>query len=82
MPTAKPAVDRLEIVHLPVDQLRPNPWNPNRVAPAMMHKLREYMRREGIVQFMDSRGRRLALDRAALAEIAGFSESPREVVEA
>ncbi|MEZ5657609.1 MAG: Crp/Fnr family transcriptional regulator [Burkholderiaceae bacterium] len=40
------------------------------------------MRREGIVQFMDSRGRRLALDRAALAEIAGFSESPREVVEA
>ena len=50
MPTAKPAVDRLEIVHLPVDQLRPNPWNPNRVAPAMMHKLREYMRLEGIVQ--------------------------------
>ena len=50
MPTAKPAVERLEIVHLPVDQLRPNPWNPNRVAPAILHKLREYMRREGIVQ--------------------------------
>jgi len=40
------------------------------------------MRREGIVQFMDSRGRRLALDRAALLEIAGFAEPPRELVEA
>lgn len=48
--TAKPAVDRLEIVHLPVAELRPNPWNPNRVAPETLHKLREYMRREGIVQ--------------------------------
>lgn len=50
MTACKPAVDRLEIVHLPVDALRPNPWNPNRVAPETLHKLREYMRREGIVQ--------------------------------
>lgn len=41
---------RLEVVHLPVDQLRPNPWNPNRVPPEIMHKLREYIRREGLVE--------------------------------
>ena len=40
----------LQIVHLPVGELRPNPWNPNRVAPEMMHKLREYLRKEGLVQ--------------------------------
>jgi len=50
MTACKPAVDRLEIVHLPVGDLRPNPWNPNRVARETLHKLREYMRREGIVQ--------------------------------
>ncbi len=50
MTACKPAVDRLEIVHLPVGQIHANPWNPNRVAPETMHKLREYMRREGIVQ--------------------------------
>ena len=39
MPTAKPAVERLEIVHLPVDQLRPNPWNPNRVRYPILPKI-------------------------------------------
>lgn len=50
MTACKPAVDRLEIVHLPVGELRANPWNPNRVAPETLHKLREYVAREGFVQ--------------------------------
>lgn len=41
---------RLEVVHLPVGELRPNPWNPNRVPADVMHKLREYIRKEGLVQ--------------------------------
>ncbi len=40
----------LEVVHLPVGELRPNPWNPNRMSPEMMHKLREYPRKEGLVE--------------------------------
>ena len=47
---ATAAGHRLEVTHLPVGQLRPNPWNPNRVDPETMHKLREYIRREGLVQ--------------------------------
>lgn len=42
--------ERLSIVHLPVGELRPNPWNPNRVPQETMHKLREYIRKEGLVQ--------------------------------
>lgn len=52
-PTPPPsplAVERLEVVYLPVDALRPNPWNPNRVPLEVMHKLREYLRKEGLVQ--------------------------------
>lgn len=48
--SAKSAPPRLEVVHIPVGDLRPNPWNPNRVAPDVMHKLREYIRVEGLVQ--------------------------------
>ncbi len=49
-PTPAMPPGALKIVHLPVGELRPNPWNPNRVAPEMMHKLREYLRKEGLVQ--------------------------------
>jgi len=41
---------QLEVVHLPVSELRPNPWNPNRMSLEMMHKLREYIRKEGLVE--------------------------------
>lgn len=44
------APHRIDVVHLPIGDLRPNPWNPNRVAPDVMHKLREYIRVEGLVQ--------------------------------
>ena len=53
MKQAEPATaagHRLEVTHLPVAALRPNPWNPNRVDPETMHKLREYIRKEGLVQ--------------------------------
>jgi ParB/RepB/Spo0J family partition protein len=40
----------LKVVDLPVDRLRPNPWNPNRVPPELFAKLREYIRREGFVE--------------------------------
>lgn len=51
-PAVAPAVapQRLEVVHLPIGDLRPNPWNPNRVPADVMHKLREYLRKEGLVQ--------------------------------
>lgn len=52
-PTAAPGPTtppRLEVVHLPVGELRPNPWNPNRMSEEMRHKLREYLRKEGLVQ--------------------------------
>lgn len=41
---------RLEVVHIPCDRIDPAPWNPNRVPPDVMHKLREYIRKEGLVQ--------------------------------
>jgi len=40
----------LQVTELPVGKLRPNPWNPNRMSPEMLHKLREYIRREGLVE--------------------------------
>jgi ParB/RepB/Spo0J family partition protein len=40
----------LKVVDLPVDRLRPNPWNPNRVPPEMFAKLRAYIEREGLVE--------------------------------
>lgn len=49
-PATGPARAPLQVVHLPVDDLRPNPWNPNRMSPEIMHKLREYIRKEGLVE--------------------------------
>ncbi len=43
-------MNALEVVELPVEKLNPNPWNPNRMAPEMYHKLLEYLRREGLVE--------------------------------
>lgn len=41
---------RLEVVHIPCGAIDPAPWNPNRVPPETMHKLREYIRTAGLVQ--------------------------------
>ncbi len=40
----------LNIQDLPVDKLRPNPWNPNRMSDEMKHKLKEYIKKEGFVE--------------------------------
>jgi ParB family chromosome partitioning protein len=43
-------MNELTVVQLPAGKLAPNPWNPNRMSPEMYHKLREYLRREGLVE--------------------------------
>jgi ParB/RepB/Spo0J family partition protein len=40
----------LKITNIPVEDLTPNPWNPNRMSPEMRHKLKEYIKREGFVE--------------------------------
>jgi ParB-like chromosome segregation protein Spo0J len=40
----------LKITDIPVGQLSPNPWNPNRMSEPMKHKLREYIKKEGFVE--------------------------------
>jgi ParB/RepB/Spo0J family partition protein len=42
--------DKLEVTHIEVEKLRPNPWNPNRMSDEMFHKLKEYVKREGMVE--------------------------------
>jgi len=39
-----------ELVEIEVDRLQPNPWNPNRMADEMFHKLKAYVKREGLVE--------------------------------
>jgi ParB/RepB/Spo0J family partition protein len=39
-----------ELVEVEVAKLKPNPWNPNRMSDEMYHKLREYIKREGLVE--------------------------------
>ena len=41
---------QMEVVQIPVGELRPNPWNVNRVAKEMMKKLTAYLKREGMVE--------------------------------
>jgi len=43
-------LSELKVVQVPVEKLRPNPWNPNRMSEEMFHKLREYLQREGLVE--------------------------------
>jgi ParB/RepB/Spo0J family partition protein len=40
----------MEVIEIPVDSLRPCPWNVNRMSAAIEHKLTEYIRREGLVE--------------------------------
>ena len=39
-----------ELEDIEVGKLRPNPWKPNRMSEEMYHKLREYVKREGLVE--------------------------------
>jgi ParB family chromosome partitioning protein len=42
--------DKLRVTEIEVGKLKPNPWNPNRMSDEMFHKLREYIKREGMVE--------------------------------
>ena len=39
-----------ELMEIGVGNLHPNPWNPNRMSDEMYHKLKEYIKREGMVE--------------------------------
>jgi ParB family chromosome partitioning protein len=39
-----------ELAEIDVDRLEPNPWNPNRMSTEMYEKLREYVKKEGLVE--------------------------------
>ena len=39
-----------ELKEIEIGSLRPNPWNPNRMSEEMYHKLKEYIKREGLVE--------------------------------
>ena len=77
----------LGVEELPVDQLSPNPWNPNRVAPEMFAKLRAYIEREGfveplVVRPMDDRYQILGGEhRWRIAQELEYSTVPCVVVE-
>lgn len=40
----------MEVVHLDIHNLTPNPWNVNRMSKVMMRKLAAYLKREGLVE--------------------------------
>ena len=39
-----------ELVEIEEGKLQPNPWNPNRMSDEMFHKLKAYVKREGLVE--------------------------------
>lgn len=43
-------MNKLMVQHIPIGKLQPNSWNPNKMSDVMMHKLREYLQREGLVE--------------------------------
>ena len=43
-------VEKLTVVEIGVEELTPNPWNPNRMSEAMRGKLKAYLQREGFVE--------------------------------
>lgn len=43
-------VEKLTVVEIGVEELTPNPWNPNRMGAAMREKLKTYLQREGFVE--------------------------------
>jgi len=40
----------LKVVQIPVEKLRPNPWNVNRMPLDLYNKLRAYLEREGMIE--------------------------------
>ena len=50
MNVAARGIEKLAVVEIGVEQLTPNPWNPNRMSEAMRRKLKAYLQREGFVE--------------------------------
>lgn len=77
----------LKIQEIPVGELEPNPWNPNRMSEEMFAKLRAYVEREGFVEPLIVRpngdGYQLlgGFHRWKLAKELGFPSVPCVVVE-
>jgi ParB/RepB/Spo0J family partition protein len=44
------SVEKLTVVEIGIEQLAPNPWNPNRMSEAIRAKLKAYLQREGFVE--------------------------------
>lgn len=78
----------LTVREIGVTDLDPNPWNPNRLSPAMRHKLKVYIKREGLVEPLVVRpkadGRFEILGgyhRWLIAQELGYTTVPCSVVE-
>ena len=50
MTEPRPSEQKLTIVEIGVEKLKPNPWNPNRMSDEMRAKLKVYIEREGFVE--------------------------------
>jgi ParB family chromosome partitioning protein len=76
-----------ELVEIGVERLEPNPWNPNRMSPEMYEKLREYVKKEGLVEpiVVRPRGERYEIlggyHRWKVAGELGYETVPCAVVE-
>jgi ParB family chromosome partitioning protein len=46
----KANTQKLTVTEVSTQQLKPNPWNPNRMSKEMMAKLKAYIKREGLVE--------------------------------
>lgn len=86
--TAAATIRELTVREIPTGNLDPNPWNPNRLSPAMRHKLLVYIRREGLVEPLvvrpKSDGRFEILGgyhRWLIAQELGYTTVPCSVVE-
>lgn len=77
----------LKVVDLPVGELQPNRWNPNRVPPELYAKLRAYIEREGLVEPLVVRRRDQGYEilggfhRWSIARELGYTAVPCVVVD-
>jgi ParB-like chromosome segregation protein Spo0J len=86
--TAAATIRELSVREIPTGNLDANPWNPNRLSPAMRHKLKVYIKREGLVEPLVVRpkadGRFEILGgyhRWLIAQELGYTTVPCSVVE-
>jgi ParB/RepB/Spo0J family partition protein len=76
-----------ELVEVEVGRLEPNPWNPNRMSEEMYHKLKAYIKREGLVEPIVARPKGEAYEilggyhRWKIAKELGYETVPCAVVE-